>query len=240
MKYTIIVTHQGWTDIIVCLGIFFYLSKIKEKIVLLIREDSKDFIDYLFQNNEKIIIEYMAKNLLDKKRIKHILKKYKNYEFFGAGEFWNPCIDKKLIPGSIEYFYSPLNVPIDSHFKNFEIERNYKLENDKYYDIISNIGNNYIVLNEDPERNLLIDRNHIKKYNIFFNINNSSKILFDMLKILENASEIHLISTFWSFLIKILQKRYNMFQKIPIYFHKYVRNNYYDCLYKDTNWIIIN
>ena len=46
-----------------------------------------------------------------------------------------------------------------------------------------------------------------------------------MIKVLENAKEIHLIESTYSIAIYLLQKKYNMFENIPIYFHTYVRNN---------------
>lgn len=240
MKYSIVVTHQGWTDLIVCLGLIFSLAKVKEKIVLLIRKDAEDFIDFLFKDNNKIIIEYLPKFKLDRKQIKGLCKKkYKECEFLGIGAFWTKDYGKIFNPGSVEYFYKPLGLEYDCYFKDFNLTRNKELEEIRYKSYLEIYGENYIIINEDNGRNLNIDRKYLNKDYSIININGRSKVLFDMILLIENAKEIHLISTFWSFLIKILQKRYNLFEGIPIYFHDYVRDGYYQFLYKDTDWKFI-
>ena len=65
-------------------------------------------------------------------------------------------------------------------------------------------------------------------------------MIFDMILLIEKSKEIHLISTFWSLIIYLLQKKYNLFKNIPIYLHNYVRNKYYYQLYEDSNWIILD
>ena len=97
----------------------------------------------------------------------------------------------------------------------------------------------YIIINEDVSRNLKIDRKYLSNEYLIFNINNSSNIIFDMIKILENSEEIHTISTFWSLIILLLQRKYNLFKNKDIYFHNYVRKGYYYHLYKNSNWKLI-
>ena len=46
--------HQGWTDIILCIGLIFYNLNNYSNVVLLIREDSKDMIVNTILNMDNI------------------------------------------------------------------------------------------------------------------------------------------------------------------------------------------
>tara|TARA_R110002126_G_scaffold227664_1_gene372247 strand:- start:3462 stop:4193 length:732 start_codon:yes stop_codon:yes gene_type:complete len=238
----VFITHQGWTDIIVCLSIPFYLSNLYNEVIIIVREDARKFCDFLYSNNPKIKLEYFTKKEIDHKKINCIGNyiKRRKYKFMGTGEFWRKFDTKLYLPGSIEYFYAPINVNPEEHYNSFFLTRDKNLEEKRYLDFRKKYRGKYIIVNEDNERKLNIDRKKINSEYQIFNINNSSDILFDMIKILENSEEIHLISTFWSMLIKIIQKKYNLFEGKNIYFHDYVRKGYYKFLYSNTNWIFIN
>lgn len=114
--------------------------------------------------------------------------------------------------------------------------------------MIENIGSfEYVIINY-PEH--LYDIEKIKKtysngFNIsIVNLHFSSDLVFDMIKIIENAKELHLVSTFWALIIYYMQHKYNLFSKIPIFFHSYVRHGRLECLYKEyetfDNWTFYN
>jgi len=185
-------------------------------------------------------MEYHKKDVFP---FEEIEKKYPNSDFLPYGGVFAPKISNiEYNDGSSKYFYEVFTTkPIDSieSINSFIIDRDYDLENKKYNEIVKNIGLNYILINEDVSRNFIINKKIINENLTLFNINNSSQMCFDMIKVIENAKEIHLISTFWSLIIYNLQKKYGLFNNIPIYFHNYVRNGYYDFLYRDSNWIFI-
>ena len=131
-------------------------------------------------------------------------------------------------------------IPVNDYsYLYFNIPRNINLENKNYEEFKKKYNKKYIVINEDESRNFKINRDYFQKDYLIFNINKSSDILFDMIKILENSEEIHTISTFWSLIILFLQKKFNLFKNKKIYFHNYVRNGYYYNLYSKSNWIKI-
>lgn len=49
MKNVLLVIHQGYTDIIVCLGMMYYYSTYYN-LTIIIREDLKDFLEIIFKN----------------------------------------------------------------------------------------------------------------------------------------------------------------------------------------------
>ena len=251
----IIMFHQGWTDIILCIGIVFYNLKYYNKIILLMREDAKDMINFIFRFNNNIKIIYINKNNLDNPNIRkyyidNIIKinnnKISNDDILLYGEISKCHYGKhsnyksiKCNPGDKYYFYNTYNIDSIESIKSFNIIRDYDLENNKYEEIIRKYGKKYVIVFNDYKRNLCINPDYIINKNLpTVNLCKSSTICFDMLRVLHESSEIHILSTFWSLIIYQLQKKYNLFKDIPIFFHSRIRNNYCDFLYENHNWII--
>jgi hypothetical protein len=248
MKCAYIYTHQGYTDIILCIGLVFYNLKLYDKVILVIHYRVREFINYIFRSENNIIIHYYK---YKKGRSRRFLKTIHNNNLYVSNEYtidyliygdygFNGHNPQNIVLGGYGYFYNHYGIDNNIAIDYFLIKRDNELETQKYNELINNIGNEYIIINEDIKRNYIIDKTKINNGLKLFNINRSSNLVFDMIKIIENAKEIHLISTFWSLIIYLLQKKYNMFNNIKIFFHDYVRPGYYKHLYKGNNWIIIN
>tara|TARA_Y100000996_G_scaffold415577_1_gene411369 strand:- start:2743 stop:3534 length:792 start_codon:yes stop_codon:yes gene_type:complete len=242
-KESFVMFHQGWTDIILCIGLIFYNLDNYSNVVLLMREDSKDMIDFIFRNIININIIYINKKLLDTDYKYKVIAEYKNKNF--DINLYGGSLNKNInhIPKDIAnkyHFYKSYSIDENLSIQNFKIERNYQLEDNKYKYLINKIGDKYVIIFDDKDRNLSIDKSKIINKNLpTFNLCNSSKICFDLIKIIENAEEIHILSTFWSLIIYQLQKKYNLFNKNNIYFHDSRRSGYYSSLYENNNWIIV-
>ena len=210
------------------------------------REDAKPMIDFVFLNKYNIEIAYIIpantqqRDCTEAIIVRTFAEKHKDYQqlFYSAlGHSLGLDVDA----GSYDWFYKNFSIDSNNAYISFLIDRDLNLEKEKYNDLIYKIGTEYVIINDDPTRNMVIDRNRIPSKKPIFNLNKSSQITFDMIAVIENAKEIHLISTFWSCIIYLLQKKYNLFHNIPTYFHNYVRNGYYFHLYKHhNNWIILN
>ena len=245
-KKAIIHFHQGWADIIVCIGIVFYQLSRYDHIILLMREDAKPMIDFIFRNKHNIEIAYIIPANIEKRNrtevtiVHKFAAKHNDFNRLFYGELGIP-LNIQCKGGGYNYFYINFGIDSNQAYLSFLIDRDLNLEKEKYNDLISRIGTEYVIIDDDPTRNMVIDRNRIPSKKPIFNLNKSSQITFDMITVIENSKEIHLISTFWSCIIYLLQKKYNLFHNIPIYFHNYVRNGYYFHLYENhNNWIILN
>ena len=246
IKKAVVTFNQGWTDIILCIGLVSYYLDTYDQILLLIREDSKEMIDFIFRNYSKVKPLYQRLSDLD--NIDFRLKLLKSYELdyelllhgsygYNYGYYQNIIINKKK--GISEHLYTDYKINSNLTFKNFNIDRNYILENQKYNDLINKLGKNYVVVYNDNERNFILNKKYIVDLPQY-NLNKCSKLCFDIIKILENAKEIHLFSSFWALIIYNLQKRYNLFNPNNIYFHNYVRPNYFLELYLNNKWNFID
>ena len=113
-------------------------------------------------------------------------------------------------------FYQNLNQIIRFNF--FKLYNNKDRENILYNSFINKYGTEYILVHEDTNRNIYIDKNKISKKNLpIINLDNISIYFVDYLKIILNSSEIHLIDSSWSVFIYLLSHKNKV---IPIYINE--------------------
>jgi len=248
----IIVYHQCPTDTIVCLSLPIYYSTIYDSIILLVTQDACSIykmLEFVYRNIKCEIIYVKAHLIMN--TVNYIMENKNNrYDYLPHGIWYcsqhpnfiqNKCLttNSERYLACSQYFYSNFTKHIlDSKicFEYFNIDRDVFLEEIKYKEITAEIGEKYYIINANINtynKALLPNLN-------FFNLSNSSETVFDMIKVIENAQEIHIVSTFWSLIIYYLQKRYNLFENTPIYFHSYVRHGRLEGLYNEhgtlTNW----
>lgn len=240
--YGVVCFNQGWTDIILCIGLVFYYLEKYNQIILIIRDDSKSMIDFIFRNVSNINIRYISKDILDNNESRcKIFNQYQNkYDLLIHGSYgynygYYKNIKFEYKKGISKHFYKDYGIEEKLSYQNFNIERDIKLEEIKYQEAINNFGENYIVVMNDKKRDFVLSHKYIK-YMHQFNLINCSDICFDTIKILEKSKEIHIFSSFWSLIIYNLQKKYNLFENNNIFFHDYVRANYYSELYINNQW----
>jgi hypothetical protein len=235
--------HQGWTDIINCLALINYYCNLYDTIYLIIRNDSKELIDFYIKDIKNIQILYEEKKNINLDGIQFVINKYNNIDlqncdFLGIGDHDNSrkdqynnkfrCIDNCFVKG----FYLSYDIPYINRISNFEFNRNYGLEEETYNNFINTYGNNYILYHEVIEN---YDQN--KR---IINLNGISNTFFDYIKVLENAIEIHLLDSIWGAFIYQLDAKYRLFQnkKIFLYAKRGYRRMFEDPV-KLENWIII-
>ena len=141
--------------------------------------------------------------------------------------------------------YETLNLNNTIAYDYFKINRDYIKENDLYNKLINIIGKKYIVVIDDEKRNFTINPKYLShiKYPIFKMSHNSKNfipelnlikdpIIFNNIKILENATEIISIDTSIPWIIDFL----NINVKTSV--HTYMRDG--DIKFKNKNIKIIN
>ena len=105
-------------------------------------------------------------------------------------------------------FYTDYEIPYITRINDFTFNRNKELEENKYNEFIDKYGKEYILYHEVIE-------NYNKNIKII-NLNGISNIFFDMIKVLENAIEIHLLDSVWGAFIYQLDAKYRLFQSKKI------------------------
>ena len=241
-KNGILYFHQGWTDIINCLGLINYYSNKYDKIYLLIREDAKNLIDFYITDLIKVQPLYETKDT-ENLSFDYVINKYKitNYDLLGIGihgshrndEYRdNYSITCKNGADFVEAFYISYNIPYIIRINEFTFIRNYDLEKITYQNFVNKYGNDYIIYHE-------VIRDYDESKTII-NLNGISDTFFDMITVLENASEIHLLDSAWGAFIYQLDAKYKLFKnkKISLYADRGYKPMFTRPIQLD-NWIII-
>ena len=126
------------------------------------------------------------------------------------------CVGKELDCNFDEYFYRSINMDFEKMWSDYYVERDIRSEK-ALFDKFNLVENEYIFIQEDASRNLLMDRSKLRtdlrilESDIQYNI-------FDYQYILENAREIHLMESSYKCLVDHLNI------KGVLYFHKYMRD----------------
>ena len=258
MKTLFVRQYDAFGDWISVNGLIRYLieerSYEKVYVVLEYNPTRKNFVEHLF-NDDSRISTIMNYEMDDVCTIKDdvIDTRY--------NEFNNPCISLHYWSNQNKYgnyihsgdesnsikFYSELG--IDPIIKNekFFFSRNYEMENILFDSL--NLIKPYSVVCEYDEN--LIDRKYVKYSNVV-NLHNISPNIVDILKIIENSDDVHLIENTISLFVYHMQYK-NLMNLNKINLHTYSRkessricNNTFDNPYlrmlllpKLNNWEFI-
>lgn len=145
-------------------------------------------------------------------------------------------------------FYTSYNIPYETRISHFKFERDLILENKIYTEFTQKYGDKYILYHNMGDTTVrketggkAFDVSIIENPHNFptVNLDNISAVIFDFIKVLENAIEIHLLDSFWGVFIYLLDAKYKLFKdkKITLY----VKRGYYTMFtepVKLDNWII--
>tara|TARA_B100000780_G_scaffold275929_1_gene243539 strand:+ start:188 stop:868 length:681 start_codon:yes stop_codon:yes gene_type:complete len=134
----------------------------------------------------KEIEKYLSK-IKDKKKIIKI--GFKNYHKIYSN------LKKKYNMATYDMvFYKQMSQNYKNRFTNCYWKRNIKEEDRVYKKLVKNPKKKYIFLHDEPSLNYIIDESFFSKgYEVIKN--DKSEILFNLGKVIENASELHLMES---------------------------------------------
>jgi len=242
-KTIFIIPHLEIGDNIIINGMIrYYLTDYR--VVLVCKDMFKKQIEYMYEdilknNLNKLFIYNIRGGTMENKNIYNELPIDDNIKIYMKSNnielivFNLYKVYYSMIPIYNEnypsLFYTQLNLDKTIQYTKFKIPRNYDKEDILYQKLINIVGKNYIIVWEDIKRKLIINKKYItKKIPIFklgFNsINEIEELnnlrddnIFNYIKILNNAIQIHTIDSSLLILIDILQI------KGDIYNHIYVK-----------------
>lgn len=244
-KEGILYFHQGWTDIINSLALINYYCNLYETIYLIMREDAKPILDFYTKDIKNLQIFYENKQTIDYTNgFEHVINKYSNLqlqelELLGIGchdmhrkDDFKHAFSRSTNSFLPNKFYESYNISFTTRITDFNFTRDKELENSIYEKFINMHGKKYILYHE-----IITNYDHSKK---IVNLNGISNIFFDMIQVLENALEIHLLDSVWAAFIYQLDAKHGLFQnkKIVLYAKRGHRRMFEEPI-KLKNWIII-
>jgi hypothetical protein len=169
---------------------------------------------------------------------------YKNYKgkIIKIGSF-NNYIDnpnewEKYILNNISYahcFYTYNGLNTNIRLNYFKLFNNKNIQKNIYDNFIKKYGKEYILIHDDHNRELFINKNNFLNKNLpIINLDKISNYYVDYLCVIKNAKEIHLIDSSWSMFIYLLS--YKIIKNIPIFLNKTIRDNNVYKYPKFNNW----
>lgn len=229
--YALFISHQGFTDIINTLGLlnYLYCKNNWNTIHVIIREEAKELLEYFIRDKPNIFVYpvCMTKLIacLETKNTEDVhsilqdivsLHTYDTliigcYDIHNTNEYKNRWIYERNF---VKQFYVCYGVDYMARITNFSITRDLKEEDMQYARFVSKYGNTYSLSH-------LISQNEARASTEYplIELDQYSSTMFDCIKILENAQELHLLDSVWAALVYCLRGRYALFEtkRIVIY-----------------------
>jgi hypothetical protein len=208
MKY--IYHHLGLGDHIICNGLVRHFCELLGNVTVFCKHSNYKNVHRMFSDNESIIVLPLKD---DVEVVRYINEKNLNSDTIKIGfeNLWS----KKSKTFDIG-FYESVDVPFEFRFSKFKLVRNL-IDEKKIYEELNPNDEDYIFLHEDPVRGFFLDRKKIKS-GIKIIENNLKYNIFDLLFLLENSKEVHLMQSSIKDLINSFE-----FPNTKIYLHNYVR-----------------
>lgn len=211
LKY--IYHHLGLGDHIICNGMIRYFCKKYDNVVIFCKTNYYDNVSYMYRdlNNLEIF------NFSDDVEVVQFINgnfNVKNNLIKPGFENLDSCLDRMTFD---EAFYHLAGLDFQIRFDEFYFERDLERE-DEVCKTLNPDDEKYIFVLDDPNRGYNINMSKVTdEYKV---IRNDYQFeIFDYIKLLENAEEIHMMQT--GFLDMV--NSYKM-DKPKIYRHNYVRN----------------
>jgi hypothetical protein len=214
-----ILHHLGLGDHISCNGMVRELKKQYGKITLFCKEKNYQNVSYMFRDDKEIYIipfeekepDYSSKETIVFKILNYMNAKEGNKIIIGYDKVWQY---RNTSPD--EAFYKIANMDYNIKYSKFFYERNLE-EEERIFNKLNPDNQKYIFIHDDEERGFKINVN--TNYKIIKN--DKQENIFNMLKILINAEEIHCMHSSFFCLVDCLAEKINFKN---LYLHQNIRN----------------
>jgi hypothetical protein len=236
-RVAIITPHQGLGDHILCNGLYREASRNHKKILLTVKRCYAKAVKYMLRDCKNIYYIVMPnRRSWTTTRVVQVLARILRIRIIGLGSYGQDFFRRGL--RFDEEFYYQANIPFDLRWKSFNVPRNFQKEMEVFDKLDCGKGP-YIFLHEDVSRGFKIDRSKIesKLRVIEPSLDSNMNLIFDYIKVLENAVQIHVIESSFAALVESLDLKSKLFA------HRYARPHaLHDFRHEFTykkNWFVI-
>ena len=248
--------NAGLGDHILMNGAVRHFAKIYEEVHVMVFSKNVINIQHMFRDDPKIHLHSIPQPNgapQSNKKVRRLRKMFAqagcdNKTFYwGYTNDWPRCLERVgLDPNKncwCEGFYRALGVDYDERYKSWKFVRDHEREDllckrlglpDKYLFVVNRFGNR----KRNQGFRLNVDRispHHIDLPQVNPAYLTNETLIFDWMKVIENATEIHVVDTSWLHLVK------NMLLKQPKFLYRIARHvpasdaNYLNDKY-NTGW----
>lgn len=211
--------HQGWTDVINCLPLINYYATKYDHLFVMVREDAKPIIDFYLKQFKNVSPYYVPKSELDAHTslppADTDVLYHGSYDVFRR-DFFRGVFDRSNLYFA-KRFYECYNISFMEKLNSFSLVRDLDLEEEKYLDFVQKYGEDYVLYHDDP--NTPGGATGIDLNDVLFDVKNKVNLngitnnVFDFIKVIENAKEIHLVDSIWAATCYLVDAKYSIFDK---------------------------
>jgi len=209
-----IYTHQGLGDHIICNGIVRHFVDLYNDVTVFCKPHNEKNVKWMYRDDSRIHVLSVGQ---DQDTINYIIGNnlQNSTVLVGFDRLWKE-FQPPVVESFDEAFYKMINLPFEYRFSKFKLMRDEERENECYNALNPN-NEPYIFVHDDVTRGFKIDKSKLPQ-NIKIIENDIRYTIFDFLKVLENAEEIHMMQSCFKELINSY-----VLEKPNIYAHHYVR-----------------
>jgi hypothetical protein len=222
--------HQGWTDILNCLPLVNYYLQKYDTLDVIMREDAKTIFDFYIKDKKGIHTYYFSLGELNS--LNSINPRFlSNFDIVNCDILFHghpDCNRKDKYREAFNYenahfvrkLYECYDIDYNNRIELFDFERDNEVETNAYNNFIFKNGADYIVYHDTNERK--IDSVNISSNYKSVNLNGITNNIFETIKILEHAKEIHVIDSVWGTFCYLLDTRYGLFKDKQVYIYPFL------------------
>lgn len=234
MKNGVLSFHQGWSDVINCLPLINYYARLYNNLTVISRSDKSNILEYYIKDKPNVTIHYTPTDDTDSIAIElskdptldmllhgfHDENRQDQYKKVFVQKYFSVKPDIGILGiHFVKLFYELYDIPYITRIEDFNFTRDLNLEEKAYSSFLDECSTPYIV-SHNGQKHEYVDFNLSNNlYNL--NLNGRFKNIFSSIKILENASEIHLIDSIWAAFCYMLDCKFGIFKNIPIKLYPY-------------------
>jgi hypothetical protein len=217
--------HQGWSDVINCMGLVDYYTKTYENITVVSRHYMRNMVDFYFRDTKINVVysqvddtDILANQLVEyygEDALFHgFHDRYRSDAYKNA--FATHCHSQEA--HFVRLFYEAYGIPYSLRVDGFKVSRDRYLEDRVRHDFCQQHGSDYVLYHADGDRQVAMPEFNALKT---INLNGMTDNPFRMLSVLENARELHLADSLWATLCYVMDAKYGMLKHVPVFLYPF-------------------
>ena len=213
--------HLGLGDHIICNGLVRSLlndGKVFGRIFLFAKEKNTQRVSRMFADEPRIQLISIPSDANEIAFVNAIIHQYGIVDFVRCGFSMGENLKKMGVVSNFDQaFYACAGIPYEKRWSAFKITRDSKNEASVYVKLNPS-GSPYMFVHDDPSRGFVLDV--LNPLGLKVIKNDPTIDMFDMMGVLEGATEIHCMESSFSNLIEYMPNIV-----CPLYLHKSIRKD---------------
>lgn len=206
--------HLGLGDHFICNGLVRHFCSQNSRVYLLCYKSNSKSVAFMYRDVSNLEVVPVSS---DKKALLTAKKRGEDAIILGT-------VHNKEYPAYMHWadvFYHQAGLDSEIRYTGFHVQRDFECEN-KLKARLCGKNENYIFVHDDKKRGYEIDGKYLRNRDVVRPQHGLTKNIFDYLKIIEGAKEVHCIDS--SFLCLIDNFFFNSYQNRHFYLHRYARD----------------